>query len=116
MGRWLPRRENVVLSRDPGFDAPGCRVAPSLDAALEGAAGSETFVIGGAALYAEALPRADRLYLTRVHTSVEGDRHFPELDLDRWREVKRLDFEADDRHAHAFSILTLEREREVDSS
>ena len=113
--RALPHRRNIVLSRDPGFAAEGCRVASGLDAALELArvagaeADDEVFAIGGAALYAEALPRAQRLYLTRVHAEVEGDCFFPELDLGAWREIETHEFPADPRHAHAFSISTLVR-------
>ncbi len=115
IGRALPRRRNIVLSRDPGFAAEGCQVAGGLDAALELArlagvdADDEVIAIGGAALYAEALPRAERLYLTRVHAVVEGDCFLPELDLGSWREIERRDFPADPRHAHAFSISTLVR-------
>lgn len=90
IGRPLPGRHNVVLSRDPALRLPGCTVVGSLGAALEVArAGGDTeaFVIGGAALYREALPIADRIYLTRVHASPPGDTHFPALDPTQWIEV-----------------------------
>lgn len=110
IGRPLDRRRNVVLSRDPAFAPAGVEVDRSLEAALARTADAEeTVVIGGASLYAESLPRARRLYLTRVHADVPGDVRFPDFDLSAWREVERRDFPADARHAHAFSIVTLER-------
>ncbi|MFI5315775.1 MAG: dihydrofolate reductase [Myxococcota bacterium] len=110
LGRALPGRTNVVLSRTPGFAAPGALVAADLDAALALAAGAaEVVVIGGAALYAEALPRAQRIYLTRVHARPEGDARFPALAPGDWRESLVLAHPADARHAFAFSICQLER-------
>ena len=110
LGRALPGRTNVVLSRASDFSAPGALVATDLDAALALVSGApEVVVIGGAALYAEALPRAQRIYLTRVHARPEGDVYFPELDPADWRESLVLAHPADARHAHAFSIFRLER-------
>lgn len=109
LGKPLEGRENWVLSRDPEFRAPGGRVFADLPAALAAHAEGELMVIGGAQLYAQALPLAQRLYLTRVHARLEGDTRFPDLDLAAWRELGRADHPADARHAHAFSFLTLER-------
>jgi dihydrofolate reductase len=110
IGRPLPGRANVVVSRTAGFAPAGVAVAPDLDAALALAAGApEAVVIGGALLYREALPRADRIYLTRVHARPEGDAFFPELDPREWRESLVAEHPADARHAHAFSIHLLER-------
>jgi len=110
LGRALPGRTNVVLSRARDFAAAGAEVARDLDAALALLAGApEVVVIGGAAVYAESLPRADRIYLTRVHGRPEGDVFFPELDPKDWRESLLLEHPADARHAFAFSIYSLER-------
>ncbi len=110
IGRPLPRRRSIVLSRNPDYRPEGAEVAHGLERALELAAGeTEVFVIGGARVFAEALPRADRLYLTLVHAEVEGDVFFPEVDAEDWRLVSEERHEADDRHAHAFSFLTYER-------
>jgi dihydrofolate reductase len=110
IGRPLPGRRNLVVTRDRRYRAPGCEVVHSLDEALERCADApEAVVIGGASLYAEALERAQRLYLTQVHAEPPGDAFFPPCDLGDWREVARVDHRADARHAHAFSILTLER-------
>ncbi len=91
IGRPLPGRRNVVVSRQPGAAFAGCEVAASLDAALALVAGDALpFVIGGAELYAEALPRATHLYLTEVALPVEGgDAFFPPFEPGGWREVAR---------------------------
>lgn len=85
LGRPLPGRTNVVVTRQ-ALDIPGCRVVHSLREALAlFPAGEEVFIIGGAQIYAEALPIADRLYLTRVEHAYEGDTRFPAWDEDAWR-------------------------------
>lgn len=111
LGRPLPGRDNIVVTRDPAYVADGAAVAADLDAALAAAGDAgEVMIIGGAEIYALALPRADRIHLTRVHASPEGDTHFPDLDLDRWREVAREDHDADG-DSPAYSFVTLERAR-----
>lgn len=113
LGRPLPGRDNWVLSRDPEFAPSGARVFESLDAALAAGEGRELVVIGGAELYRQALPMARRLYLTRVLTRIEGARpgdvHFPTYDPASFRELEREDRPADDRHAHPYRFLTLDR-------
>jgi dihydrofolate reductase len=91
IGKALPGRRNIVVSRTPGFVAPGCEIATSLQEAisLARATDSEPHVIGGGALYQAALPLATRIYLTEVHRACEGDTFFPPLDLHEWREVAR---------------------------
>jgi dihydrofolate reductase len=109
-GGVLEGRENVVVTRQPDYHAPGATVVSSLDEALRRLKDrDEIFIAGGEALYSEALPRADRLYLTFVDAEVDGDARFPEFDRGAWRELERLEHPADKRHAHAFSIVTLER-------
>jgi dihydrofolate reductase len=117
LGRPLPGRANVVLSRDPNFSPRGALVARDLDEALGmHAAAPEQFVIGGASLYAEALPRADRIYLTRVHARPTGDVFFPELASGEWGESLLAEHPADARHAHAFSIYLLVRRGRIQKS
>jgi len=91
IGRALPGRRNIVLSRDPNYQpAKGCDLVGSLAQAIEICADAEeVFVIGGSSSFAEALPAADRLYLTEVHEAVEGDTWFPEFDTEAWKEVSR---------------------------
>jgi len=96
LGRPLPGRRSIVVSRNPQFEAAGAEVVASLDAALQLAADdSEVFVIGGASLYEEALGKTDRLYITRVLASVEGDTCFPAFDAVQWKQVERGHEEVD---------------------
>jgi len=90
LGRPLPGRENIVVTRAAGYDAPGASIAASLEAALALCAGEPVvFVIGGSALYAAALPLADGLALTEIHRDFDGDTRFPEFDRKAWRETQR---------------------------
>lgn len=112
IGRPLPGRRNVVVSRQPSLQVPGCEVAGSLDDALrlvDDAA--EACVIGGAEIYRLALPLADLIHLTRVHARVEADTFLPPLDPQEWRLRSREEHAADERHAYPFSFITLERRR-----
>ena len=110
IGKPLPGRANIVVSRSPGFMAPGCEVAPSLEAAWRAADGAEeAFVIGDAALYESALPSADRIYLTEVDAEVEGDTRFPPFDRSRFRETELGAHARDERHAHSVRFVILER-------
>jgi dihydrofolate reductase len=110
IGRALPGRQNIVLTRQPGYQAAGCHVVGSVDSALEIAKGAdELMVIGGNAVYQMMLPRSGRIYLTRVHEAVEGDTVFPETDANHWQLVERQDFAANPDRPHAFSFLVLDR-------
>ena len=109
LGRPLPERDNWVLTRDPAFAAPGTRVFHDLDAALQAAAGAELMVIGGAELYRQALPKAQRLHLTEVDAELDGDTWFPEFDRAAWRVIAEEAHPADERHAWPYRFLTLER-------
>lgn len=106
LGRPLPGRRNIVLSRDPDFAPPGAIVARDLESALA-QGGAEVMVIGGADLYAQLLPRAQRLYLTLVHHACAGDVFFPELDWTAWKIVSREDHEADAKNPFAYSFLVI---------
>ena len=113
IGRPLPGRTNIIISRNPAFQADGCQVFTSLEAALDAARKltpeSEAMLIGGAELYQQALPLANRIYLTLVEAELEGDTYFPKLDSSEWREVQRESFPADERHAYAHTRIFLER-------
>jgi dihydrofolate reductase len=110
IGRPLPGRTNIVVSRQPELYIEGCIVVPTLDAAIAGAnAAQEIVVIGGAEIFQQALPFTTTVHLTRVHASVEGDVHFPPLDPAQWREIAVEHHAADARHAHAFSFIDLQR-------
>ena len=106
----LPRRRHLVLTRDPAFQAAGCTPVGSLDAAIAAAAGeARLMIVGGASLYAEALPRADLLYLTQVHAQIAGDTRFPPWEPAAWREVSREERPADERNAIRMTFLELQR-------
>lgn len=109
LGKPLPDRRNVVVTRARDFTAPGCTVVHSLDEALGLAQETELMVIGGEEIYRQTLPRADRLYLTLVDSEVEGDAWFPEFDWGAWREIERIPRPADERNPYAYSFLILER-------
>lgn len=114
-GGVLEGRANIVVSRSMDEHTPGIEVARSLDNALSLAKehldnpAGEVFIIGGAGVYEEALLKAERLYLTRVHATVEGDTWFPRVDWDRWRLLREDRHEADERNEFAFSICVYER-------
>jgi dihydrofolate reductase len=110
IGRPLPGRTNLVLTRDPAFRAAGATVVASLDAALAAAAGhEELMVIGGAQVYALTAPLANRVHLTAVDADVDGDTHLPPFDPREWVETAREHHAADGRHACAMDFVTLER-------
>jgi dihydrofolate reductase len=112
IGRPLPGRTSVVVTRQRGYRAPEAVVANSLDDAI-GACGddSEIFVIGGAELYRQALPLARRLYLTTVDAEIPGDTTMPEFRAGDWREVEATSHPADKRHRYPFRCAVYERNR-----
>ncbi|MGD2055688.1 MAG: dihydrofolate reductase [Gammaproteobacteria bacterium] len=110
IGRPLPERTNIVVTRNAAYRAPGCIVVHSLEEALQAAARhGEAMVIGGADLYRQALPGADSLYITLIRHEFEGDTFFPALEDAEWREVGRIDCEADDKNAWPYSFIHLQR-------
>ena len=116
IGKPLPGRANIVITRNPNVSIEDVRVVNSLNQAMtlcesiaeiDGVA--EAMVIGGAEIYALAMPLADRLYLTEVHAEVEGDATFPEFDRSLWDEVARADFEASESNPYDYSFLVLDK-------
>jgi dihydrofolate reductase len=108
-GKPLDGRTHWVLSRDPQFHPPGCRVFDRLEQAYDAIGNDELVVIGGAELFRATLPLAQRLHLTRVHARLEGDTWFPVEGLRAFRQTSRVDHPADARHPYAYSFITLER-------
>ena len=114
--RPLPGRLNIVVTRNPDYDAPGAVVVHSVEEALAAAgAAEEVIIVGGADLFRELLPLVDRLYLTQIHGVVSAqpgahDVFFPPIDPGQWRELYREHHPADDRHSFPFTWLILERE------
>jgi dihydrofolate reductase len=110
IGRPLPGRLNIVISRNRALEIPGVTVVSSFEEALTRAGDvPEVAVIGGAELFRSALPLASRIYFTRVHGIFEGEIKFPSLDLSQWREIDSSTHPADDKHAYAMTFTTLER-------
>ncbi len=113
VGRPLPGRINIVITRQTGFAPEGIVVVHSLEDALrvaEEAGDLEAFVAGGAQIFEQALHRADRMYLTRIHADIEGDTFFPEFDdVSEWRLVDAEHYDADEKNEYPFSFLTYER-------
>lgn len=116
VGRPLPGRMNIVITRDPNWSAPGVRAVQNLDdaialatdqALLDGA--DALMVIGGAEIYRLALPRAQRIVLTEVHGAVDGDAFFDLSQLADWQEVSRERFAGGERNSHDFSVVDLKR-------
>jgi dihydrofolate reductase len=116
IGKPLPGRTNIVITRDRALELPGCIVVHSLPDAIEAAHreannADEIAVIGGAEIYAQALSSADVIHLTRVHTTMAGDAVFPALNPSEWVERIVERHAADERHAFAFTFLELQRKR-----
>ena len=112
LGKTLPDRHNIVVTRQAGFriDDPAVSVVHDLDAAIAAAGPVEqVMIIGGAEIYALALPRAARIECTRVHAAVEGDTRFPVLDARDWREIACATHPADERNQYPMTFVTLER-------
>jgi dihydrofolate reductase len=111
LGRPLPGRVNIVVTRAPDYAAPGCIVAASLEAALAAAApAKEVFVIGGAEIYRAALPLADRLHLTEIDADYEGDARFPEFAPTEWKEISRAPHPPDEEFASSYAFVVYERQ------
>ncbi|MGR6871691.1 dihydrofolate reductase [Pseudomonas sp. HK3] len=116
IGRPLPNRTNIVITRNPDFQAEGVKVVRSLNDAIELAKAvnevngvDEVMIIGGATIYELALPLVDRLYLTHVHARIVGDAYFPEVDFSTWHAVQRADYSAGDSNPYDYSFVVYEK-------
>ena len=110
LGKPLPGRQNVIVTRQAGFEAQGCDVVSCPAAALVAADDAdEVMIIGGSQIYTMFLRVADRVYLTRVHTELDGDAHFPELDDDTWDRVSAERHDADDANEFPFTFEVYDR-------
>lgn len=114
IGKPLPQRTNIVISRDPYFAATGCMVAHSMKEALDIAQGNgetEAFIIGGGQIYRQSIPYWDKIYLTEVELIAEGDVSFPEIKSDEWRLLSSETHSADDKNEFDYTFNILERLR-----
>ena len=109
MDKPLTGRINVVITRQPGWNAEGTVVSGNLDDAIKKAAETnckEIFIIGGGEIFKLAIEIADKIYMTRVHANFDGDTFFPEIDENKWELVANQDFQADEKHKFAYSFQT----------
>ena len=115
IGKPLAKRTNIILTRDRNFRASGCIVTHSVDEALRKANDcEELMIIGGHSVYEQFLDCAGRFYLTQIHECFEGDVYFPEFELSRWREVKRVKRESDNDNPHSYDFVFLHRDPSSD--
>jgi dihydrofolate reductase len=110
IGRPLPGRQNIIITRDEHYQVQGCDCCSSIEAALELAAEhEEIMLIGGASLYQQTLERAEQLYITHIHAAFEGDAWFPDFNPKSWLEVWREDHSADEKNGYDFSFVKYSR-------
>ncbi len=110
IGRPLPGRQNIVISRDESYQAEGVTSAISVEQALTLAGGvDEVMVIGGGAIYEHCLSRAQRLYITHINAEIDGDTQFPEYDLNEWKKIASEKRNADDRNMYELDFCVYER-------
>jgi len=106
LGKPLPNRTNIIVSRNPDYKAEGCVVVSSLEEALKTAkADPNPYVLGGAEIYKQALSIADFMDLTLVHADFEADAFFPDFSLENWKEIGRQDFEKDEENPYDYSFV-----------
>ena len=109
-GRPLPNRTSIIITSQQDYKAEGCLIAHSLDEAIAMAEGQdELFIIGGKQVYNQALSIANKMYLTRIHTSIDGDTSFPNYDFSQWEMTSYKEQEADEKNAYAMSFLVFEK-------
>ena len=112
IGRPMPERLNIIVTRDKNYEAGNCVVVGSSEDAIKAAKGSdEIMVIGGAEIYKLFLPIANRLYITKVHGSFDGDTYFPEFNENEWVKVREKFVEKDSENEYSYTILLLERKK-----
>jgi len=111
IGKPLPERRNVVISNDLHENIPGCTVVSSLQQALAVTKGAEEImIIGGASIYAQFLPMAQRMYLTLIDEEFDGDVYFPRWNPKEWKEMERSEHEPDEKNSYRYTFLTLGRQ------
>lgn len=110
IGRALPGRQNIIVTKNRSYKAEGCTVVHSTEAALSLVKDAqEAMVMGGASLYTQLLPQADKLYLTLVHADLEGDTWFPQWYSEQWQQISREDYPADDKNEYPYSFIVYQK-------
>jgi dihydrofolate reductase len=117
LGKPLPNRENIIVTRESTYEADDCEIASSLEEAImyghKDNDKEEIFIIGGGEIYKQAMELSNYLYLTRVHAWIAGDVVFPEIDPEVWEEVEREEHPADTKHKFAFTYITYKRKNRL---
>lgn len=110
LGHGLPDRQNILVTRDTDYMLDGFTTVHDIETAVRDAS-EDAFIIGGEQIYRLALPLLDRIYLTEVHTTLQGDTFFPEIDRSEWREIERESHKKDDKNQYDYDFVTLDRIR-----
>ena len=116
IGKPLPNRTNIIITRDNGYLAPGCVVVTSIEAALQQASAEnsdEMFIIGGAEVYRQLWPHIQRIYLTLVHQEFEGDAFFPELNRNEWKQIHYETYPANEKNPYPYTFLRLDKKDDL---
>ncbi|MEK6730576.1 MAG: dihydrofolate reductase [Pseudomonadota bacterium] len=106
IGHPLPQRDNIIVTSNQNYQAPGCKILHSLQAAIDSADSEDIMVIGGKSLYAQALPITAKMYLTYIDADIEGDVTFPDFDKRQWQEVERIEHLADKKNIYSLAWVT----------
>ncbi|OGT41365.1 MAG: hypothetical protein A3F13_02035 [Gammaproteobacteria bacterium RIFCSPHIGHO2_12_FULL_40_19] len=110
IGKPLPGRQNIIVTHQKNLFIPGCLIVNSLEEAFEKTKqAQEVFIIGGATLYQSTIDTADFLYLTLIHAIISGNIHFPKIQYEKWEEIEKKDFPADQKNPYPFSFVLLKR-------
>ena len=112
IGRPLPGRGNIIITSDKTYRAEGCIVTHSMSQAIKACENAqEVMIMGGASLYQQWLPTADKIYLTQVHATLEGDTWFPDWNKEQWHEVSKEAYPADEKNEYPYSFILYERKK-----
>jgi len=109
IGKPLPNRTNIIITRNQNYKVEGCIVVDSIDEALNSSQGNEVMIIGGSQIYKEFLSKANKIYLTLIDGNFEGDAFFPEYKVEEWEETSYEEHERDTNNPYNYTFLTLER-------
>ncbi|QNF34869.1 dihydrofolate reductase [Adhaeribacter swui] len=111
IGKPLPNRTSIIITRQPEYHQPGCLVVNNVSSAITKAQqiNSDVFIIGGAEILQQALPYIDTMFLTLIHENFAGDTFYPEINPKEWQEVSRQDFTADEKNKYNYSFIQLKR-------
>ncbi|MFB5563374.1 dihydrofolate reductase [Bacillus cereus] len=111
IGKPLDGRKNIILTKNKNYKAEGCHIAYSIEDALSKCEGEEVFILGGEEIYQQFLPYTQKLYITKIHATFEGDRYFPEIDISLWKEIYTEKGIQNDRNPYEYYFHVFEKIR-----